>query len=546
VSLRESNRIATGFWVALFLVGAFLPAPASGASAYCRGERSLRSPFASSPDSDGSAESPHEICSLEQLHNASLDPDGHFVLMGNIYAGETRVPGPKPWQGDGGWIPLFTVQDPFTGVFDGNGYRIQNLKSRHRGADHVGLFGASGGAVFRNLVLRGLRVSGRRRVGTLVGLAGSNDAFEGTTIEDVHAEGVVLLSAPGERLYGAGGIAGEVGDYGTIRNSSFHGTIRSRDGSQVETIGGLAGRMGIFGRCESSRTEVEIELTTDGVVWAVGGVVGSTFTFNTVERCHASRPSIRIHDFDYAESIGGVVGNTGSRTTIRLVSSRRGSIVAQGASYVGGAVGRAYNTTIDESFASTAVTAGVAGGFIGNVGNSVYINDCYATGDVVADVAGGFLGSMEYECSSDIGNSYASGDVVGGSGFVGSVESNEGECPVGLGIFTSFSTGRSVNFSPRIYDRDAYFFRDNYWYSADAIDPQRCGPTFGPGECEPVSSPGLFQDREHPVFTAGAAPWDFESVWRAVPGRLPVLRELTPNRSRVPRRSTVPFGDDPF
>jgi hypothetical protein len=206
-------------------------------------------------------------------------------------------------------------------------------------------------------------------------------------------------------------------------------------------------------------------------------------------------------------------------------------------------VGRAFAATITESFSSTHVRGAVAGGFVGNVGNSVIITDCYATGDVVAGVAGGFMGSMEYECQSDIGNSYASGDVVGGSGFVGSVESNEGECNVGLGLFTSFSTGRSMNFSPRIYDRDAYFFRDNYWYSADALGAQRCGAGFSRGECEPVPSAESLRDPRHPVYTQGGGPWDFENVWRSDPGRLPVLRKLAvdaPSRERAGPRGELP------
>ena len=51
------------------------------------------------------------------------------------------------------WIPIGSPDEPFTGIFDGNGYIIYNLTAT-KNTDHMGFFGAAEGAVIRNVIVK--------------------------------------------------------------------------------------------------------------------------------------------------------------------------------------------------------------------------------------------------------------------------------------------------------------------------------------------------------------------------------------------------------
>ena len=51
------------------------------------------------------------------------------------------------------WTPIGSPDEPFTGIFDGNGYIIYNLTVTKK-TDHMGFFGAAEGAVVKNVILK--------------------------------------------------------------------------------------------------------------------------------------------------------------------------------------------------------------------------------------------------------------------------------------------------------------------------------------------------------------------------------------------------------
>ena len=50
------------------------------------------------------------------------------------------------------WTPIGSPDEPFTGIFDGNGYIIYNLNVTKK-TDYMGFFGAAEGAVIKNIIL---------------------------------------------------------------------------------------------------------------------------------------------------------------------------------------------------------------------------------------------------------------------------------------------------------------------------------------------------------------------------------------------------------
>lgn len=55
------------------------------------------------------------------------------------------------------WTPIGSPDEPFTGIFDGNGYIIDNLTVTRK-TDDMGFFGAAKGAVIRDLILENANI----------------------------------------------------------------------------------------------------------------------------------------------------------------------------------------------------------------------------------------------------------------------------------------------------------------------------------------------------------------------------------------------------
>ena len=201
---------------------------------------------------DGSEESPYLIYNVEQLQaiaEGAIAPEvlrrlrdlGHqnsaarasvlfgqnglraqYRLANNIDATATRE-----WNGGRGFDPIGDSDNPFAGVFDGQGYAALGLHVDTAEND-AGLFGAVGaGATIRRVGVKDGRFRGGARVG---GLAGS---LAGVIIESWSESSVVGLSA-------VGGLVGR-SDGGTVARSWSAGNVAKKEGAETG-FGGLVGR----------------------------------------------------------------------------------------------------------------------------------------------------------------------------------------------------------------------------------------------------------------------------------------------------------------
>ena len=153
------------------------------------------------------------ICQGYEL-NADLDFDTDS--SGGANDGDTY------WNDGDGWEPI--GDNPYQGIFDGNGRTIANLFIDRDTEDDIGLFSEVGEfGLIRNLGLEAVDVTGRDYVGGLVG-----DSEEGRV----------------GRCHVTGSVSGE------------------------DVVGGLAGRLD---RVWSSYAAVEVSATGDGV----GGLAGA-------------------------------------------------------------------------------------------------------------------------------------------------------------------------------------------------------------------------------------------------------------------------------
>ena len=192
--------------------------------------------------------------------------DKHYRQIDNI---ELTSPG----TGDtSNWTPI-TTGGYFTGVYDGNGHTISNLKSIDSTKDRQSMFGNIGkGGLVKNVVLNNVVITGRSH---------------------------------------SGGIAGD--NYGTVQGCYVSGII---DGSGGNNTGGISGNnQGIIQNCYTA---------SDVTGSHVGGIVGSNTNDANVQNCYATG---NISGKGSGGRAGGIVGY--NYNIVRNSVALNASIVAE-------------------------------------------------------------------------------------------------------------------------------------------------------------------------------------------------------------------------
>ncbi len=171
-----------------------------------------------------------------------------------------------------GWVPIGDDTNPFTGNFDGNGFKIRNLYINRPDTYYQGLFGQTRGATITNISLEYVDVTGRNCTGGLVGYAYDS------TITNSYATGSV------EGGTNTGGLVGHVGSSSAITNSYATGSVTGGNDTGglvgftnnstisnsyatgsvtgASSVGGLVGKM-INGDAYSSKVEYSYALDLD-------------------------------------------------------------------------------------------------------------------------------------------------------------------------------------------------------------------------------------------------------------------------------------------
>lgn len=185
------------------------------------------------------------------------------VNIGNSFSGKTVLLMDDIDLKMESWTPIGNLSNAFNGTFDGNGKTISNVYVDTPLVDAVGLFGHAVGATLKNLVISGAEITGRDKVGALVG-----DLYTGS------AENVTVDNANLNGGHYVGGITGYT--YGEIKNS----TVKNLTAKAVpylvgdsydngDKVGGLVGWAYSCELIENSVTDVSLTAYRD-----VGGIAG--------------------------------------------------------------------------------------------------------------------------------------------------------------------------------------------------------------------------------------------------------------------------------
>jgi len=319
----------------------------------------------------------------------------HSNLGGDYYLANDIDCSGFDYDSDGkGFMPIGTSSSPFTGTFDGNGYKITNLYINRSSTDHVGLFGyIDSGREITNVSLEEVDVSGSRYVGGLVGVF---DSMMGGEITNCYSTGNVNGSSE------VGGLVG-YSVAGTITNCYSTGSVTGSS-----KVGGLVGYSpdGTITNCYSTGSVTGPS--------EVGGLVGLFYCdmgVGTITNCY-STGSVTGYT-----QVGGLVGDSTAGTITNCYST--GNVT--GSSKVGGLVGYSVAGTITNCYSTGSVGGSDnVGGLVGYYRIGTIIN-CYSTGSVGgSDNVGGLVG-----CNLGIiTNCYSTGSVNGSSDVGGLVGYN--------------------------------------------------------------------------------------------------------------------------
>lgn len=302
----------------------------------------------------GTPEDPYIIKSKGQLNNIRYELSASYKLAGGIDLGNFE------------WESIGNSSAPFTGEFDGNGYKISNLKIDKTTQDYLGLFGAVKDANLNNVVIENVDIKGQKYIGALAGQASGN-----IQIQNCKVLGNCKINGDSY----IGGLAGYVFEGGNITNCSTEVNITSNI-MKAGYIGGLIGK---------------INLTTISKCFSEGDIGG---------KCNYS---------------GGLVGyETNGNISLSYAT---GNITSEG-SDIGGLIGHADGGNVTESYASGNIKGSMyVGGFVGYLWATSQLNlnmsNCYALGNVEAKYyVAGFAGIDSTYSIDQLKNCYSTGSVT--------------------------------------------------------------------------------------------------------------------------------------
>ncbi|MDL2221872.1 hypothetical protein LJC35_04910 [Parabacteroides sp. OttesenSCG-928-N08] len=245
------------------------------------------------------------------------------------------------------WTPIGKNGTAFTGVYNGNGYKISGLKLG-RGGDNqtTGMFGFTQNALLMGIHLRGATTTDAchdlHSIGLLVGWTHSN-----TTISLCSAQGTIT-----HRGTDIGGLVGQAAKWnGTTHITSCYADVK-----------------------------IECKLSTNNTYGYCGGLVG--YNQSLIVACGANA-DIQISGEASLEScVGGLTGiNIGDNIYFCYATGSVSNNATNSTLRTGGLSGRS-NYRIYYSYSTTHATgsANSTGSFVGY--NSSTITSCHATGTV--------------------------------------------------------------------------------------------------------------------------------------------------------------------
>lgn len=310
----------------------------------------------------GTEDDPYLISTADDLRAAGADLTGHYKQLNDIDLNHKEFP-----------VIAATNSPGFQGSYDGQGYKIQNLKIS---ADsyYIGLFGCVKNAEIKNIKLIDPEVEYTgTSSGPIIGGIAAYASDSSITNCSVTGEGYI------KNLSSGGGIVGE------IKNSNISDCHVSIPIINNNTTGGIVGYctgISTIERCYSTN-----DMTTRNITSSkVGGIVGYYSGGNvTISKCYSTG---KLTSYSYA---GGIVGS-GSGNTLKVencfsISDLKVNQIGTNTAKAGGIIGQVLTPKLVNCYFAGTLDAKTNYGLTERVTDKGAITDCYFDGEKNNNVA---------------------------------------------------------------------------------------------------------------------------------------------------------------
>ncbi len=402
-------------------------------------------------EGDGTQLNPYKIFNASQLNDIRHNPDSNYILCKDIDLTDYNL------------LPITSIDNPFTGVLDGNGYKISNHSIKSNELSAIGLFAANKGTI-KNLKIENSNLSGTASYAGF--LCGKNEG----DISSVTVSGNIKLNSK-TTVY-AGGIAGySKGNINTC-NLSDGSTIYANTSKGKAYAGGIAGEGVKISDCTVLKSEI---ITNAPSAEFAGGIAGYA---EIIEKCvnNASVSANASNTENYAAGIAA-----GIKTSIDDCTNN-GNISAIG--YAGGIISNMLN---EQSQLRNCINNGdisladVSGGIAANSFGKISL--CENNGKITAYSSAAGISGVTYP-SSEITRCKNTGSVnTGGNNlsniYAGGISANNSG-----NITLSFNSGHIKAVSSAEDEHNTVYSGGISGYSSGAIsDCYNMGNVNSPGNC---------------------------------------------------------------
>ncbi len=296
----------------------------------------------------GTPEDPYVIETKEQLALVASYLGSHFELGADIEFTESDFAADGAFYNGGkGWEPLgSSVNNAFTGSFNGNGYSISGIviNASESSESYFGIFGVNKGTI-KNFSVEDISidVSGG---GTTV-FAGAVAGENNKTVENISASGNIEISedssASGASSYlYIGGITGMTAEGSAVTNAENSvGVVVSSVKSNIYA-GGISGY--VIGTVDSCRNAGSVT-ASNAVSYQIyaGGIAGlNDGTVKNVYNTAQVSAKSTVSSFIYA---GGIIGSNRNYTELCY---NAGNVLSN--RFAGALAGRNDNATLDNAY----------------------------------------------------------------------------------------------------------------------------------------------------------------------------------------------------
>ena len=265
----------------------------SGTLAMNHGAGSINASFGESGGFKGKVNFAGSGAGLLTINGAGYTVIKNMSALQGMVAGNYALGGDLDASNVANFAPIVS----FTGIFDGLGHTISGLTINRPDQDNVGLFGSIYNATLRNVGLEGGSVTGKYRVGGLVGLMHSSHGSR-ASISHAYATGAVTGS------YDVGGLVGSSSsNFGSSNNSISHAYAMGAV-TGPSNVGGLVGDNSPLSGGGTSITDSFWDTNTTGQSGSAGGGTGKSTAEMQTQATYAG------WDFDSTWRIGATGAGT--------------------------------------------------------------------------------------------------------------------------------------------------------------------------------------------------------------------------------------------